>query len=118
MPKNPKDAEASEEQIALRSKIISCLVIDSLLRRAEYAKFYQDVQSAIQDFTEVIKRCQEYPEGNQRVMGSAFFNLGQIHLELNQRDQALQHFSRVETILKECLFEKLKENGQTEVDRN
>ena len=103
----PKESEVSDVKKALRSKIMSCLVIDSLLRRAEYAKFYQDVPAAISDFTEVIKCCKQYPEGNQRVMGSAFFNLGQIHLEMNQRDQALEHFSQVETVLKECLYEKL-----------
>lgn len=108
----------SSEQTAARTKLVSNLMIDSIIRRAEYAKFYQDLDSSIQDFTMVIKICKEYPEGNERVLGSAYYNLGKIYLEQNKRDEAMEKFKDVLNVLKGCLFEKLKKNGQTEIDSN
>jgi len=64
----------------------------------------------------VITICETFKEGNERIKGSAFFALGQIYLEQQQRGEALTNFLQVESILKECLFAKLKEKGQTEVD--
>jgi len=49
-------------------------------------------------------------------MGSAYFAIGQIFLEQSQRAEALENFLKVEAILKECLFAKLREKGQTEVE--
>lgn len=91
-------------------------MIDSIIRRAEYAKFYQDLDSSIQDFTMVIKICKDFPEGNKRVLSSAHYNLGKILLEQNKRDEARAKFNECLTILRECLFDRLKLNGQTEID--
>ena len=110
--------DANEEKKSLRGKIMSNLMIDSVLRRAEYGKFYNDMDASVQDFNQVIELCTAYPENNQRVKGSAFFNIGQIHLEKSERVEALKNFEEVERILKTCLFEKLKEKGQTEIDTN
>jgi len=69
-------AGLTQEQKLSRDKVTSNLRIDMTLRRAEYCKFYNDLESSKQDFLAVIELCREFPEGNKRVMGSAFFNLG------------------------------------------
>ena len=43
-----------------RNKILSSLRIDTTLRRADYAKFYQDIESSKADYLEVINICSEY----------------------------------------------------------
>lgn len=68
--------ESTPEKVAARSKILSNLLIDNVLRRAEFLKFYNDLQGSQEDFHMVIQLCKEYPQGNERVMGSAYFNLG------------------------------------------
>jgi hypothetical protein len=66
----------------------------------------------------VITYCEKFKEGNERIMGSAYFAIGQIYLEQQKRGEALENFMKVEGILKECLFAKLREKGQTEVETN
>jgi hypothetical protein len=51
----------SDEQQKERNQITSALMIDNIMRRGEYAKFYQDLESASQDFTMVIKICNDFP---------------------------------------------------------
>lgn len=97
---------------------MSALMIDNIIRRAEYAKFYNDLDASTLDFNMVVKICQEFPEGNKRVLGSAFFNLGKIMLEQDKREDAKAMFEKVQTTLRECLLELLKKNGQTEIDSN
>lgn len=111
-----KDASLTDEQKNTRNKVTSALKIDTTLRRADFAKFYQDLDSSMADYSEVINICKQFPEGNERIMGSAFFALGQIHLESNRREEALTKFLSVESILKQCMFTKLKEAGQSEID--
>lgn len=97
---------------------MSNLLIDCIIRRAEYAKFYQDLDSATQDLTMVIKICKDFPEGNQRVLSSAHFYLGKIYLEQTKRELAMEQYAQCLEILKGCLLEKLRQNGQTEIDAN
>jgi tetratricopeptide (TPR) repeat protein len=71
------------------------LRIDCILRRADYAKFYNDIENAKTDYTEAIKLCLEFPDGNERIMGSAHFSLGKVYLDIGQRQEAQVHFEKV-----------------------
>ena len=86
------------------------------MRRADYGKFYNDLESAKSDYMIVVQTCMKYPEGNLRIMGSAYLALGQIYLEMNQRDEAYSNFVEVEKILKESLFKELTKNGQEQIN--
>ena len=68
--------------------MLSSLSIDITLREADYAKFYQDVEAAKSGYERAIEYCKEYPEGNKKILGSAYFSLGALFLEMNQRDNA------------------------------
>ena len=85
----------SEAQSALRNKLVSSLKIDCVLRRGDYAKFYSDLETAKADYSQVLEICAQHPEGNERIQGSAFFSLGKIHLDANERVQALEYFKKV-----------------------
>jgi len=72
------------------------LRIDCILRRGDYAKFYSDLETAKADYQQVIEICAEHPEGNERIQGSAFFSLGKLHLDTNERAEALEYFKKVQ----------------------
>ena len=71
-----------------RRKLISSLLIDLTLREGEFAKFYQDVNVAKDNYEKVIALCEEFPENNERIKGSAHFSLGSLLLEMGKRDEA------------------------------
>jgi gamma-glutamylcysteine synthetase len=54
----------TEEKKTERGKLLCSLLIDATLRRADFAKFYCNGDEAMQDFLDVIKLCEIYPEGN------------------------------------------------------
>jgi len=58
------------------------LEIDSLLRRAELGKKVSAYASAIDDFKDVIKLCEAYPEKNESVLASANFSTGECFMNL------------------------------------
>lgn len=72
---------------------MSSLLIDCTLREADFAKFYQDTNIASADYQKVIDLCKKYPDNNQRIMGSAYFALGSLQLEMNLREQALYNLT-------------------------
>jgi hypothetical protein len=65
-----------------RRKILLFLEIDSFLRRAELGKKVSAFTSAIDDFKEVIKLCEAYPEKNESVLASATFSTGECFMSL------------------------------------
>ena len=89
-------------------------MIDCLLRRAEYSKFYNDMDNAIQDFNKVIELCSEFiqEKGNDKIQISALFSLGKIYLDLGKRTEALKNFQQVHLAQSEFLLKILKEKGQ------
>jgi hypothetical protein len=92
-------------------------LIDSTLRRADFAKFYCDGEQAKQDFSDVIKLCEVYPEGNQRIKSSAYFSRGSILLDQNNRKEAKESFEEALGITKAVLIQELKAKGQNlEID--
>jgi len=70
-------------------------MIDCILRRAEYSKFYNDIDNSLSDFKQVIELCQEHiqEKGNDRILISAMFSLGKINLDIGKRDEALKSFT-------------------------
>ena len=70
-------------------------MIDCILRRAEYSKFYNDIDNSLSDFKHVIELCQEHiqEKGNDRILISAMFSLGKINLDIGKRDEALKSFT-------------------------
>ena len=102
----------TEDQKKERNKVVSALRIDCILRRADYAKFYNDIENAKLDYSEVIKMCHEFPEGNERIMGSAHFSLGKVFLDIGQRPEAQTHFEKVQQIQKDFLISLLRKKGQ------
>lgn len=63
----------TDEQKDERKKMVSNLMIDCILRRGEYARFYNDIETAKQDYLEAIEICKEFIVGNERTLGSAYF---------------------------------------------
>lgn len=58
------DQKLNADQLETRKRITSNLMIDTIMRRGEYGKFYQDLDSAAQDLEMVVKLCKDYPENN------------------------------------------------------
>ena len=106
------DVSLTEEQIKSRDSVLSALLIDTTLRRADYAKFYCDGDQAKTDFTDVIKLCDQYPEGNLRIKSSAYFSRGSIFLDQNNRKEAKESFEEALNITKAVLIKELKAKGQ------
>lgn len=71
---------------------MSSLRIDIVSRRADYARFYQDVDTATVDYKEAIDLCKQYFIGNERTTCSAYFSLGNILLDQGKRDEAKSFF--------------------------
>lgn len=72
-----------------KQELVSGLLIDVTLREAEYAKFYQDFDTAMSGFQKVIEYCSDkYKAGNERILCSAQFGIGYLQLEMGKRDEA------------------------------
>jgi predicted negative regulator of RcsB-dependent stress response len=65
----------------------------------------------MQDFLDVIKLCDLYPEGNQRIKSSAYFTRGSIFLDQNKRSEAKECFEQALAITKEVLIKELRVKG-------
>ena len=61
---------------------------------------------------DVIKLCEKYPEGNQRVKSSAFFARGSVLLDMGNRQEAKESFVEALSITKDFLINELKAKGQ------
>jgi predicted negative regulator of RcsB-dependent stress response len=59
----------------------------------------------------VIKLCDQYPEGNQRVKSSAYFARGSVLLDMGNRQDAKESFVEALKITKEFLINELKAKG-------
>ena len=64
-------ASLTPEQKSTREKVLSCLMIDCFMRKADYAKFYTDIDMATDDYQSAIRICQKFTVGNERIMSSA-----------------------------------------------
>ena len=71
--------------------LIANLLIDCKMREGEFAKFYQDVNLALENFRSVIKLCGKYPDGNDRIITSCHFTLGTLLLEMGKREESQTH---------------------------
>ena len=78
----------TQEEKDARQEVLSSLKIDCILRRADYSRFYQDLEQAVPDYKEVIDLCMKYPAGNERTVTSAYFSVGSILLDQGKRDEA------------------------------
>lgn len=87
-------------------------MIDCILRRGEYAKFYNDIETAKQDYLEAIEICKEFIVGNERTLGSAYFQLGSLFLDCQQREQAQVYLKEAERVQKDYLVRTIKQKGQ------
>lgn len=67
-------------------------MIDCYLRKADYAKFYTDIEMAKDDYHSVINICERFPHQNERIMSSAYFSLGSLHLDKSERPEAKKNF--------------------------
>ena len=101
-----------ENERATRRKLFLFLEIDSLLRRAELGKKVSAFQSALEDFIDVIKLCEAFPEKNEGVLASATFSAGECFMSLNQATHALVHFTRSRDLLKADLISQLTAQGK------
>lgn len=101
------------EQKELREKVLSCLMIDCYLRKADYAKFYTDIEMATDDYQNAIRICQKFTSGNERIMSSAYFSLGSLHLDKSDRVNAKLNFDHAIKITKDILVKYLKDKGQS-----
>lgn len=88
-------------------------MIDCYLRKADYAKFYTDIDMAKEDYHNAIKICEKFPEGNERIMSSAYFSLGSLHLDKSERLEAIKNFDMAITITSDILIKYLKGKGQS-----
>jgi tetratricopeptide (TPR) repeat protein len=87
-------------------------MIDCYLRKADYAKFYTDIDMATDDYQNAIKICQKFVEGNERIMSSAYFSLGSLYLDKSDRITAKLNFDHAIRITQDILMKYLKEKGQ------
>lgn len=101
-----------ENEKGARKKIFLFLEIDSLLRRAELGKKVSAYQSALEDFLEVIKLCEAYPEKNEAVLASATFSAGECYMNVQNPTHALVYFRRSQDLLKADLVDQLKSQGK------
>ena len=101
-----------ENERSERRKLFLFLEIDSLLRRAELGKKVSAYQSAMEDFIDVIKLCEAFPEKNEGVLASATFSAGECYMSLNQATHALFQFTRSRDLLKTDLIAQLKAQGK------
>ena len=90
-------------------------MIDCTLREADFAKFYQDLNIAKVDYQKVIDLCKKYPENNHRIMGSAYFALGSLQLEMNIREEALFNLTQASNIQKKVIIDAFKSRGTDEI---
>lgn len=102
----------SDEQKKNRDKLVSCLRIDCLNKRADYAKFYGDIEGAKEDYMVTLDIIKEFPEGNDSIKSSINFSLGKLHLDISKHKEALPFFQEAQTIIKQQVLSKLKEFGQ------
>jgi tetratricopeptide (TPR) repeat protein len=79
-------------------------MIDCYLRKADYAKFYTDIEMAKDDYQSVIKICEKFPENNERIMSSAYFSLGSLHLDKSERAEAKTNFDLAIKTTKDILI--------------
>ena len=64
------------------------------------------------NFRRVIELCsKEYPENNERILGSAHFSLGCLQLELGEREESKVNLQAALAISKKFLIQKLIEKG-------
>ena len=92
-------------------------MIDCTLREADFAKFYQDLNIAKDDYQKVIDLCKKYPEKNQRILGSAYFALGSLQLEMNLREEALFNLTQASNLQKIVLINAFKARGTDEINK-
>lgn len=92
-----------ENERAERRKLFLFLEIDSLLRRAELGKKVSAYESALEDFVEVIKLCEAFPEKNEAVMASATFSAGECQMNLQKPTHALVYFMKSKDLLRSDL---------------
>lgn len=95
-----------------RRKLFLFLEIDSLLRRAELGKKVSAYESALEDFVEVIKLCETYPEKNEAVLASATFSAGECYMSVQNPTHALVYFTKSRDLLKADLISQLKTAGK------
>lgn len=95
-----------------RRKLFLFLEIDSLLRRAELGKKVSAYESALEDFLEVIKLCEAFPDKNEAVMASATFSAGECYMNIQNPTHALVYFRISQDLLKTDLIEQLKSQGK------
>ena len=88
-------------------------MIDCFLRKADYAKFYTDIDMAAEDYQNAIKICQKFTKGNERIMSSAYFSLGSLYLDKSDRVTAKINFDQAIQITQDILVKYLKEKGQS-----
>mmetsp|Transcript_5648 Transcript_5648/g.8930 ORF Transcript_5648/g.8930 Transcript_5648/m.8930 type:complete len:104 (-) Transcript_5648:353-664(-) len=93
--------------------MLSSLAIDATLRTAEYARVYQDYNNTVENYQKVIELCTQYPENNQRILGSAYLVLGTVNLSENKRDEAKEYFEKSISTVKAVLVKELKSKGET-----
>lgn len=101
-----------ENERAPRRKLFLFLEIDSLLRRAELGKKVSAFESAIEDFLEVIKLCEEFPEKNEAVLASACLSTGECFMNIQKPTHALVYFSKSRDLLRQDLIGQLKAQGK------
>ena len=87
--------------------MLSSLRIDSALRTADYAKMYQDVVNASDNYKKVIDLCVEFPEKNERILGSAYFAMGSLSFEQKKQEEAQDYFTKSIEVLRNLLVVKL-----------
>ena len=95
-----------------RRKLFLFLEIDSLLRRAELGKKVSAYEFALEDFIEVIKLCELFPEKNEAVLASATFSAGECYMSIQNPTHALVYFTKSRDLLKADLVAQLKSQGK------
>ena len=50
------------------------------------------IEASKLDYYEVVKLCNQFPQNNERILSSAYFAIGKIHLDQNERPEALEMF--------------------------
>ena len=83
------------------------------MRKADYAKFYTDIDMATDDYQSAIRICQKFTVGNERIMSSAYFSLGSLFLDKSDRVQAKLNFDHAIKITQDILVKYLKEKRQS-----
>ena len=81
------------------------------MRKADYAKFYTDIDMATEDYQNAIKICEKFTSGNERIMSSAYFSLGSLHLDKADRATAKLNFDHAIKITQNIMIKYLKEKG-------